>query len=80
MEMSPEDVLFVTLSRSHLVHLTTPLPSQEVRLEKREIRTTPKPWLQNTFTLMSCPKYSMSALGDSPGSSLLGCWQGQSES
>ena len=37
-------------------------------------------WLQNIFTLISCPKYSMFTLADSPGSSLLGCWQSQPES
>ena len=36
METSPEDVFYVILSRPHLVHLTTLLPSKEVRLEKKK--------------------------------------------
>ena len=36
METSPEDALCVTLLRPHLVHLTTLLPSEEVRLGEKK--------------------------------------------
>ena len=42
METSPEDVFYVILSRPHLVHLTTLLPSKEVRLEKKKKKNTNK--------------------------------------
>lgn len=36
METSPEDALCVILLRPHLVHLTTLLPSEEVRLGEKK--------------------------------------------